>query len=486
MRNKYFRSKDESSLEARFKEQQDQTTTLDGTVETQTEQLEQITKKRLYGFDEYGFFQKPSDFTPTLPCSFWRNSAGDLQHNMNFAQFKGGTRIYVTLSGNDSTGNGSESAPYKTLKKAFEVARLGVDASYEIITTRTMFNRDEANFAATYVGKNIAVVSTATEKTIISSNASYTWTLDGAGTYKAGRSGVTGVIDNTNRDANGLPIPLVNVASVVACQSTAGTWYTDGTTVWVHRTDEAIPTQASTIVSLAVPVLEPILSGSTMYFENFIFCGWDATSGNALKIRAGANSLAEKVCFYNCGFVASHPRAGNGLAAVNIKDVYVFDCIAAYGQQDGYNYHYNGITTFENRRTCLVVEYNCLAYHLGIEYPNAASNNASSAHEGINIIRFGTIGYQNTGATIIDVNGCYSILVDCDASDPVINGVSGAGTAYCFSSEGDGEGLGKTYMLNCKASNCVNALTISATHTAYTYGLDYVGTIVNNGTLIQQ
>lgn len=43
MRNKYFRSKDESSLEARFKEQQDQTTALDGTVETQTESLSQIT-----------------------------------------------------------------------------------------------------------------------------------------------------------------------------------------------------------------------------------------------------------------------------------------------------------------------------------------------------------------------------------------------------------------------------------------------------------
>lgn len=43
MRNQYFRSKDESSLEARFKEQQDQTAVLDETVTTQSEDLSQIT-----------------------------------------------------------------------------------------------------------------------------------------------------------------------------------------------------------------------------------------------------------------------------------------------------------------------------------------------------------------------------------------------------------------------------------------------------------
>jgi len=47
----------------------------------------------------------PSDFVPKLPCKFYRDNDGIIRNNMNFTtRYKGGTKIYVKETGNDTTG----------------------------------------------------------------------------------------------------------------------------------------------------------------------------------------------------------------------------------------------------------------------------------------------------------------------------------------------------------------------------------------------
>ncbi len=111
-------------------------------------------------------------------------------------------------------------------------------------------------------------------------------------------------------------------------------------------------------------------------------------------------------------------NTANGLATLRVRNVYVFNDVAAYAQGDRFNYHYENLAVRE-RRNCFVLEYNCTAYDLALDIPGLGSNNASLIHESANILSIGTVGYWNTGTTILDVNGCYSILYDCHARTPV-------------------------------------------------------------------
>lgn len=433
----------------------------------------------------YGKLRMPDDFTPTLPCDFYRDNDGLIKHNMNFNKYKGGTKIHVALTGNDSTGNGSESSPYKTLTKAVQVAMAGADSKYEILISSPYLDRDQASFQQTVTDKTIAVISTVPEKTIISSNATYSWTLDGKGTYTTTRSSVGGIIDLINKDTYGVPISYKKVDTKAECQATKGTWYKESTAVWVHRLDDLVPTHDNTIVNISVNAVDPKVStNGVIYFENIIFAGLQ--NGNALRVWSTDTNAVGEACINNCIFVGSISGAnwGCGLAIQNVKNAYSFNCIAAYNQLDGYNYHYTE-TLPQYRGDCFALEYNCKAYEIGTAYTGSNASNLSSAHETVNILRIGTIGEKSTGGMIIDVTGCYSVLYDCHVGTPVDPNTleEGKGNAFVFASDGVGVGLGKTYMENCSATNCTNALTVSSTHTAIVSNFKYEGEIVNNGDL---
>lgn len=310
------------------------------------------------------------------------------------------------------------------------------------------------------------------DKTLLSSNAEYTWTEDGTGTYKTTRSSVRNVIDLMNIDTYGLPTPLRNVTSLIECQSTPNTWYVEGTTVWVHRLDNLKPILSNTIVNIGVAGVNPKLgAGGIVFFENFIFTPW--ITADVLSVTSDSINPVGELCLKDCMLIGQRNMnsRGNGLATDNIKDVFVFNAITAYNQLDGYNYHYTKIKE-ENKRDCFVVEYNCKAYDIGLDSQGSGSNNASSAHEGASILRIGTVGYRNTGATIIDVNGCYSILYDCHARTPMLDGVAGKGRAFSFTTEDSGR-EGKAYLINSSASDSDVSLVVDKTHKAYLSNFKY-------------
>lgn len=571
----------------------------------------------------YGELEMPSNFKPTLPCTFYRDNDGGIKHNMDFNKYKNGIKLYVTLEGNDATGNGTQSRPYRTMTKAIQEAIAGLAPKYEVITNIPSFGRDEFTFNQTVKNKTIAIVSEgsydesakikngynttlaelgagwnllgegifrttaegesfekvfvgtevslhfrkyalggvfevsvdgkpsltrrfsthsevamnveeimfsnleegshtvkikflgadpdvtyggtpalaiiatptitssyldydkaykyAEDKTVVSANAPYTWVEDGVGTYKTSRSAVRNAVDLLNVDIYKMPIPIKNVSSLAACKATKNSWYADGVSVWVHRLDEQSPDIANTIINIGVSGVNPKLGvGGVVYFENFIFTGWITSS--ALSVSSETSAPTGELICNQSFFVGQNnlTSLGNGVATEGIKNVYLFDCITAYAQQDGFNYHY-ATTPLANRRDCFVLEYNCTAYDLGLDVQGAGSNNASSCHEGANILRIGTVGYRTTGAVIIDVNGCYSVLYDCHARTPILNGVKGNGRAFSFTSEGDGIGLGKTYMINCGATEADSSLVIGSTHTATINNFKYDGSITETG-----
>src|SRR5699024_6997952 len=273
------------------------------------------------------------------------------------------------------------------------------------------------------------------------------------------RSSVRNVIDLMNIDSRGLPIPLKNASSLSECQSTENTWYSEGSSVWIHRKDGLKPSIDNTVLNIGVTGINPKLGeGGAVYFENFIFTPW--ITAHALNVTSDSTTPVGDLVLNNCLLVGqrNNTSRGNGLATDNIKNVFSFDTITAYAQLDGYNYHYTKILE-EYKRDCLALEYNCTAYDLGLDVQGAGSNNASSAHEGASVVRFGTVGYRNSGAVIIDVNGCYSVLYDCHARTPIIDGVVGKNRAYSFTTEDTGRN-GITHLINSSASEADTSLLV--------------------------
>ena len=109
--------------------------------------------------------------------------------------------------------------------------------------------------------------------------------------------------------------------------------------------------------------------------------------------------------------------------------MYLKDCVSAYGSKDGNNYH----TTTKDS---LAVEINCKSYKNGL-YKLAGgnttrnSNNASTAHDGMNIVRFGGVYEQSEGAIIADVNNCQSINFE-NTVGSVIGTTTGEKAGYKF------------------------------------------------------
>ena len=311
--------------------------------------------------------------------------------------------------------------------------------------------------------------------TIISTTSTYSWTLESNNTYKATRSGVTNIIDRLNKDIYGLETPLLNVSTKEECVSTAGTWYTDDVAVWVHRTDNLIPTFKNTIVNIAVTGFKPkYIKNSTIYFENITLM----EDGNSLYISTWyANELNTKAIFNKCKFIGckSSTNKGNGLAIDGIYRTYLFDCISAYSQMDGFNYHYSGVTSIEDRRKCLVVEYNCKGYDLGLIDVGNNSNQTSTGHEGCSILRIGTIAGNSSNSCITDVNGCYSILYDCNVSNTRENS-----EGFTFSS--DSSNSAKALMINCSSIDCKTSLSVEGANTSVEINnFKYDGSIIVNG-----
>lgn len=440
-------------------------------VEGNTGQLKNLSVG--YMFNSHKFLELPSDFIPTLPCDFWRDSNNDIRHNMKFDNYKGGTQLFVDLdNGNDITGNGSTATPYKTINKAFEVASVGTDPHYDVIVRNTTpFLRDESRIDQTITDKTISLYPEDSSNRIVMLNAQrgLAWTQDGNGTWYTSRNSTYSVFDFDSRDSDGVHIPYEAKNSIAECQAQAGTWYTDGSLVYVHTSDEVEPTAETIAVCISTGVLEPrILGTSKLYIENVDFVSGRHSNGCSPR---GDNTTVGEFCAKNCSFVGGNLRydrsaSSNALAIIDIKNTYLFDCVSSYAKRDNFSYHHANIPN-DDRRDCFALEYNCKGKNAGV-YSSEDNNNITTAHEGISILRIGTIG-DNASIPLIDVGGCYSICIDCDMSIATFT----QGT-YFF---GDDAGKGKSFVVNCVSDG--DQVGLNTRIDTYVYG--FTGNINDTG-----
>lgn len=400
-------------------------------------------------------FISPVDF-PTLPFSFYRDGANVIQTDFSINDYTTvGDYDYVYYI-NKSSGvddklvnNGTtELTPWKTFNYLFiQIGGYTNKKVLIVVTSSGVWYKDEfcgGSLGSTVnvkTGNHITITTKNEADRIIVSNGitGLSWALDGeyTNTYKATHtSALFAFIDLTeqNKDPNGLPQPYLLKTSAAQVEATAGSYYITGNDIYVHTLTHEIPNNSTTFANIAGYNLRfAFYTGSRLMLNNV-----DDFGGNIYI--SSSDNLAATIITNNC---KSSLSSANGFATNNIMAVNHFNLIVGYAKRDCINYAFASIPEI-SRRSCLAIEYNCRGYNAGHNDSNT-NNNGSTCHDGANVIRFSTLAENTKGPVITDVNGCYSILFDCNA----FNSISGD-AVYYFDNVSNPAGItAKLIMVNC-------------------------------------
>jgi hypothetical protein len=247
-----------------------------------------------------------------------------------------------------------------------------------------------------------------------------TWTKTSGQTnvWQAARSNVQIVTNTLLRDQNDDYLRYTNVASIAACDTQAGSWFTDNTTLYVHTHDSAPANNNNVRAYLNV-------AGADFKTpHNLLVRGIDFEGGNnsPFVCRDGSTNI---VIMDNCTakYGAVNPLstlAGkDGVQVLGCKIFAAFDSQASSNGKDGFNIHDQGAV----KPFGLTVR--CKAFSNGI-VPTSTTNNGLTYHDGCSGLDVGGVYLQSIGANHGHVDNDTKVwafgTVSGDSDGDIING----------------------------------------------------------------
>jgi hypothetical protein len=413
----------------------------------------------------------------TLPSAFtWTDTPIQIfSDGINFItpfdvsnyKLTGGITYYVDSdNGADTNAGTSTSVPFKTVTKAYTTCASG-DTINIISAAGSILDRGKW-LSGTNIEKSVNIIANNPVTVFCGDVLTYTKTDTYNYVYGAARTNVGKVVD-INYDK---PILYTNVANISACDGLAGSWYSDGTTLYVHTLDNSIPnSKILNILNIATAMVESLCTSRNVkiYLENLTIYG-----GSAGVVTVANNTSYPYPEFYakNCKFL--HPTLVTGQNVVNmigVKYAFLQNCEAAFGKADGFNYHAanGGITKF--------IEVNCIGHDNGVNAGLASDNtfNGSTCHDGIKGIRVNCVYYNNVGANVADVMvGTQTLNFGCLSYDSA----SPSDTNNSFSAQQSGAEM---WMIGCQAFGCTWDIYGMTNTTVHLWNTEY-DTIQGGGT----
>lgn len=315
----------------------------------------------------------------------------------------GMTRYVHTVTGNDTTGNGTEGSPWATLAKAHTSSSDG--DTIRFLDTGIVYRNSLNANAVMYKALNLIADPAATF--VAGDNLTYTATSGQPGVYQATRSNVQRVVDLLI-DPNGFR--YTEVGSIAACQALPGSWFSDGTTLYVRTIDGTAPVSTRIIALLSVSLFEwGIVSRTSdggLYMENL-----RALNGSqGVKVTASA---AYDIPFTakGCKFLHGHLSAADGVQLFDVGSSVIQDTLVAHTAKDGFNYH-------QSNRVTQFLEIDTEAHSIGLDRGTDYTMNGSTAHDGIKGVRIGGSYHHTNGTPVADVQtGTKTANYSCDAWD---------------------------------------------------------------------
>ena len=355
---------------------------------------------------------------PTLPYPIVKKGTRYAPLNDIYAQKKAGIlgTIYVdSANGNDTTGTGAQSSPYKTLKKALTTYQNQYDREICILDNAIFYADDLYGESRVNGG---LIINAPNGATLIGGvQLTFSALVGYANVYQSNDAGAAldGVVNMNagNIDNAGMYKNLTKVASIADCETTPDSYYISGNVAYIHLSDAS---HLSNIVG--------IFTGYKVRFScytgqnDYVFLRNLNIIGNFFdNARSSSDNYTMEFFVENC--IIQHSFSGDKLPFNSFDVVYCWDTIAGYSKADVFNVHF---TYNANIANVVAVFMNCWAKKGGIYglYGVAGepfNNNLYTTHEGGNVMYLGCRGEDSEGPMVVDANSCRSVAIDCEVVD---------------------------------------------------------------------
>lgn len=384
-----------------------------------------------------------------LPFKLYKNPDGSFTSDFRPELYiPSGTAVYIATTGNDTTGNGTEGNPYRTLAKGYDV---GATVLYIKSGHYDYVSGLGASWNPT---RSMALIAADGPGTVTISRAfnGLSWTQQSSpntAVYLAAcpvtpyRVVDTTAAKNTTKllpNGQGVPIPYTSVASVAACQATAGTYYISGSNIYVHTHNNRAP-DASVLVMPTQSCnwfTDKTDANKTIYMDGIMW--WGVGGCRTEHLAANEVKLIAVDCHFGYG--------GNTLASVNIQGTqycYFVRCGASDNlTDDGFSYSTSATQTALDNYTCKGYEDSCWTRRCG--NTGAVNDNASTSHYNATVYRINGDYQETVGPSVADVLGSYTFCGNCIAGNSLIPTTNQARVAFQCGTVNDVDGVTASQM----------------------------------------
>ena len=207
--------------------------------------------------------------------------------------------------------------------------------------------------------------------------------------YTATNSACLNVLDRSNVDENGDWQSLVKKDSEAEVEATAGSWYFEGTTIYVHTFDDREPD---------ADIWPIVYSGNglqnnevTYYIENMKFYG-GSSAFCTTNTSTGLNLYVN-----NCEFKYAHTKNGLGMDGGTL--CIAKDCVSACNKLDGFKMEE------QDGQYGNFIMIDCISRSNGCGVSPADNCNGYSRHDRGSTVIINSEMFNNQGRNIQDVDG---------------------------------------------------------------------------------
>lgn len=357
---------------------------------------------------------------PVIPYKIYVDTHGEFSINNIPSHII--TEDYITYyvdceNGSDSNSGLEKGSALKTLKKALtEYVSSSTNCIIQIIGEHPVFYSDDL-YGECLIKKSLIIRSEYPAKIICGVKAIFTKVQGYDNVYvsqdlSSYTFGYCVNISDDNIDEMGLYAPMIKVNSISDVNATENSYFISENVIYSHCTT-------------AVPILDTykwrfnhnLSTTSHILYEenlNIIGCNFDSTRNKVTE----DDIIFER---YSIDCIYQHNVKSNAITFSNYDICYVVNSKAGYSKNDGFNYDMN-YSTEERIKNSVYIQLNCAAKECGYYNEYISGNdNLSTAHKGLNIARIGFRGYNSGGPMIVDVNGCRSIIIDCEVINTKYN-----------------------------------------------------------------
>ena len=327
-------------------------------------------------------YTKPSAMNLTIPFTVSVAPNGNFDYSYDVSRHKNtvSKRYYVDVNNGDNSNDGSSSAPFETLGRAF---RYG-DAD-EIVLKSGYYGWSKGIEGAAPVAnqkKNFNLIGEGTVH--LGAHRDYQdWSaVSGrSNVFTTTASAVAEVIDFNGGYA--APVFYKKVNSIDEVENTRASYFIDAGNVIYVRPNYIGKPNDRVLLNLANDAM-PLRNHGKVYVENIKF-----TNTFSFDTTEPAELYCKNVDF-------AYGTANNALSIFG--DIYfeLQNCRALWAERDGFNYHIRG------GKLPRGLEIDCEGAYNGRDGAN--QNNGSTMHDGGKIIRVGGVYRRNHGPNVIDVN----------------------------------------------------------------------------------